>query len=233
VPCIVIQARDERTLEPLGYYFILFSTDSAARLYLDQSIRLHRLSKSYTGSLAASTLPPPPGLVRDGEDPNKAVKSFTLVPGQGRLSLRLINRPYKPGMTRILSEGGSHGISSRQNKGQGLVLFSLDIGTVRIPELRDIIGLDGKRRNLHWVLADDAIMKIEGGKQDIEDNETSEEVVPVQSIPRGPSKYMIAFKDRNEARRFVREWHRRPLPFQREYGPGDEAPPIVNAQILW
>jgi len=191
------------------------------------------LSKTYIGSLVASTLPPPPGLVRDGEDPNKAVKSFTLVPGQGRLSLRLINRPYKPGIIRMLNEGGTHGISSRQNKGEGLVLFSLDIGTVRMQELRNIIGLDGKRRNLHWMLADDAITRIQDRQQDMEDNETAEGVVPLRTIPRGPSKYMIAFKDRNEARRFVREWHRRPLPFQREHAPGDEAPPIVNAQALW
>ena len=229
----VIQARDESTLEPLGYYFILFSSDSAARLYLDQTIRLHRLSKSYVGSLAASTLPPPPGLIRDGEDPNMTVKSFTLVPGHGRLSLRLINRPYKPGMIRMLSGGGTHGISSRQNKGEGLVLFSLDIGTVRIRDLRNIIGWDGKRRNLHWILADDPITRIEGSQQEIEDYETSDEMVPKKSIFRGPSKYMIAFKDRNEARRFVREWHHRPLPLQRKHSPGDEAPPIVNAQILW
>ena len=229
----VIQARDESTLEPLGYYFILFSSDSAARVYLDQTIRLHRLSKYYAGSLIASTLPPPPGLVRDGEDPNIAIKSFTLVPGQGRLSLRLINRPYKPGMIRMLSEGGSHGISSRQNRGEGLVLFSLDIRTVGVQDLRDMIGLDGKRRNLHWMLADDAITKIEGKQQHNGGHETSNKVVPKKLISRVPSKYMIAFKDRNEARRFVREWHRRPLPLQREHSQGDEAPPIVNAQILW
>ena len=162
-----------------------------------------------------------------------AVKSFTLVPGQGRLSLRLINRPYKPGMIRMLSEGGTHGISSRQNRGEGLVLFSLDMGTMRPQDLRDMIGLDGKRRNLHWMLADDAITRIEGNQQNIGDHETSDEVVPKKPISRGPSKYMIAFKDRNEARRFVREWHRRPLPVRREHSIGDEAPPIINAQILW
>lgn len=136
-------------------------------------------------------------------------------------------------MTRMLSEGGSHAISSRQSKGEGLVLFSLDLGIVRAHELRDMIGLDGKRRNLHWLLADDAITKIDGRKQDVEDNEAPDEAMNWKTMPRGPSKYMIAFKDRNEARRFVREWHRRPLPLQREPGPGDEAPPMVNAQILW
>jgi hypothetical protein len=228
---IVIQARDERTLEPLGHYFILFSSDSAARVYLDQTIRLHRLARAYTGSLIASTLPPPPGLVRDGEDPNKAVESFTLVPGRSRLSLRLVNRPYKPGMSRMLSEGGPHGISSRQSRGEGLVLFSLDVGSVRFQDLRETIDLDGKRRNLHWALAGDSITKIEGRKEG--SDEASEQVVLKKTASRGSSKYMIAFKDRNEARRFVMEWHRRPLPLQREHSPGDEAPPIVNAQILW
>lgn len=228
---IVIQARDENTLEPLGHYFILFSSDSAARVYLDQTIRLHRLARAYTGSLIASTLPPPPGLVRDGEDPSKTVESFTLVPGRSRLSLRLVNRPYKPGMSRMLSEGGPHDISSRQSKGEGLVLFSLDVGSLRLQDLRNIIGLDGKRRNLHWALAGDSITKIEGRQEG--NDEASEKDALKKTAPRASAKFMIAFKDRNEARRFIMEWHRRPLPLQRERSPGDEAPPIVNAQLLW
>jgi hypothetical protein len=145
----------------------------------------------------------------------------------------MINRPYKPGTLRILSEGGTHGISARQNKGEGLVLFYLDVGAVRAHELRDIIGLDGKRRNLHWMLADDAIIQVEEKRVLNKDRETTADAIHSNAFSRGPSKYMIAFKDRNEARRFVREWHRRPLPFQRERSLGDEAPPRVNAQILW
>lgn len=134
---------------------------------------------------------------------------------------------------RILSEGGTHGISARQNKGEGLVLFSLDVGSVRAHDLRDILGLDGKRRNLHWMLADDAITQIEEKREHNRDSEITGDAIPTNSSSRGPSKYMIAFKNRNEARRFVREWHRRPLPFQRERSLGDESTPRVNAQILW
>jgi hypothetical protein len=136
-------------------------------------------------------------------------------------------------MTRILSEGGSHGISSWQSKGEGLVLFSLDVGNIALQDLRDTIGRDGKRRNLQWALAGNSFIKIEGQQETEGNDRMSEEVLPRTNMPRSPSKYIIAFKDRIEARTFVREWHRRPLPLKREHSPGDEAPPIVNAQIVW
>lgn len=131
----------------------------------------------------------------------------------------------------MLSEGGAQSISSRQSRGEGLVLFSLDVGSVSSETLQETIARDGKRRNLHWALAGNPFTTLEGREEG--SDESSEEVVLKKLGPGRSSKYMIAFKDRNEARRFVREWHRRALPLKREHSPGEEAPPIVNVQILW
>lgn len=165
--------------------------------------------------------------MREGEDPNEVVKGFTLVPGQSQLSLRLVHRPYSPGVTKLLSEGGPQGIASRQSMGQGLVLLSVDLGHIRAHDLRDALGVDGKRRNLHWRLAQNPIVKVEE-----QPDEQGGDEAPTKAV-RGSVKYILALKDRNEARRFVREWHRRPFPVQKQPGPGDEEPPMVSTQILW
>ena len=48
-----------------------------------------------------------------------------------------------------------------------------------------------------------------------------------------PGRYVLSFTDRHEARRFVREWHKRPCPLQPQYKLGDEPPPLANAEIVW
>jgi hypothetical protein len=148
-------------------------------------------------------------------------------------------------MVRMLSEGRPAAIAGRQRQAEDMVLFSLDMGHLTHYDLATALSDDGKRRNLHWKLAggkedivrlnnnqevDDKMLE-EGWNQDSADGETSRSAKKRQV--RRPARYIISFKDPHEARRFVREWHRRPFPVQREHSPGDEPPPIVNAEILW
>jgi hypothetical protein len=140
----------------------------------------------------------------------------------------------------MIKDGGHASILKYQSKAEAMVLISSDTGRFTPHDLRDALGADGKRRNLQWRLA--------GGESDItglhndqlvEDESATdlldggEQRSPQKRTFRGPPRYVIAFKDRHEARRFVREWHRRPFPLQREHNLGNEPPPIVNAQILW
>jgi len=92
----VIQDRDANTLEPLGAYYIFFSSEAAARAYLDQIIHLHNLARVNSRSLRSATLPPPPGLLRPGEDLKEALKTFSLVPGQSKLNIRLAAQTPQP-----------------------------------------------------------------------------------------------------------------------------------------
>src|SRR5438045_611006 len=78
--CTVIPGRDPETLEPRGHYFVLFSTDAAARAYRDRVIRLHRISKTWTPTSITSPLPPPPGYLKDGEDIHALMQAFTIIP---------------------------------------------------------------------------------------------------------------------------------------------------------
>jgi hypothetical protein len=165
---------------------------------------------------------------------NDIVKSFTLVPGQSRLSMRLMNRPYKRNMIGILSEGGPQGIASRLSNKEGLVKFSVDLALTAY-ELRNAIGADGKSRNLHWDLSETSpVVRVEQQPKDAALEEKLRlEGLQSRTPHRGPAKYMVSFKDRDEARRFIREWHRRPYPVEREHDLGDEPPPIVNVEMLW
>jgi hypothetical protein len=206
---------------------------------------LHRLAKSRM-ALEASGIPIPPGYLQEGEDPTKVLQGFSLVPAYGKLSLRLLNRPYRPSVVQMLKEGGPAARIIKESKAGEIVMFSVDIGHINKYDLQDVLRDDGKRRNLHWKFGrerEDDIVRLDYDHQDDnvgEPDQGLEQSMDSESYRarkkngwRRPARYVISLKDRNEARRFVREWHRRPFPVLQERNPGDEPTPIVNAEILW
>lgn len=145
-------------------------------------------------------------------------------------------------MQRLIALGGHPAIVARQSKSENLVLLSLDKGPVAVYDLRAAIGRDGKERNLQWnlLLGKDDIVKLDGGKALSEEEERAAELDTLQGLEEKRRKrwqlprFVVSFKDNQEARRFVRGWHRRPFPLARGlHNPGDEGPPMVNAELLW
>ncbi|PQE24271.1 hypothetical protein CJF31_00002507 [Rutstroemia sp. NJR-2017a BVV2] len=227
----IIPGRDPQTLTPLGHYFILFTSYAAARAYFDQIIRLHTLARTHPVSKAA-IVPPPPGYLKPGEDVESLVRGFSLVPAYSRLSLRQLNKPYQPAILKLLSNGGPTIIARQKSGAEDMVLFSLEGGPA-LTEL-DVLKLledDGRRRNLLWRLAKEG--KVVKLKDKNENNELGSDGTRPLRLLNVMSRYVVSFADRYEARRFVREWHRRPCPLQKEYKLGDEPPPIVSAKIMW
>jgi hypothetical protein len=159
------------------------------------------------------------------------------VPGQSKLSLRLISRPYSLKVAQLLSDGGPAAIASKRTKSEQMVLFSVDWGRISHYDIRHAISIDGRRRNLHWNLKDgeNAIVKITDDQQNEVDHSTDGAKGNRSGSRniRSPSRYILSFKESHEARRFVREWHRRPFPVQKEYRLGDEPPPVMNAEMFW
>jgi len=246
----VIPARDRNTLEKLGYYFILCSNYAAARAFLDRTKALHRLARAQR-IMEDSGVPIPPGYLQDGEDPVKLLESFSLVPETSYVSMRAISQPYTPAVIRLLKEGGPAARITKESKAGEMVVFSVDIGHINQYDLEEALKDDGRRRNLHWKLGQEEagnIVKLTYDDNDENSEESAEELGELEDRTREskeeylarkkeehrrPSRYVISFKDRNEARRFVSEWHRRPFPTRRLHNPGDEPIPIVNAEILW
>ncbi|TVY39348.1 hypothetical protein LSUB1_G002874 [Lachnellula subtilissima] len=234
----IIPGRDNNTLRPLGHYYILFYNNVAAKTYLDSLYGIWKIAKRRSAweSSGIPGMPLPPGMLRDGEDIQKLVKSFTLVPPYSQLFLRMLSKPYKPAMLRLLDEGGPGAIAARKTKADNMVLITSDIGVFDPQELLRAINDDGKRRNLHWKLAlsKDRLVQL---KDDPVVNGMEEETGGSPKLKqrtlRPPARYVLSFKDRHEARRFVREWHKRSMPEKKNPRPGEELPPVINAEILW
>jgi hypothetical protein len=234
----VIPGRDNNTLRPLGHYFILFHNNAAAKAYLDSIFRLWGLARQrgQWENSGIAGVPLPPGILRDEEDAQKVVRSFTLVPSYSQLFLRMVVKPYRPAMLRLLDEGSPGAIAARKAKAENIVLVTSDIGVIGYYELLRALKEDGKRRNLHWRLAggDDEIVQLKDGPMDGQmEAEMGETSKSRTRTLKSPTRYVLSFKDRHEARRFVREWHKRSLPERRQPRPSEELPPVVNAEILW
>lgn len=233
----MIPSRDNKTLEPLGTYFLLFNSDATARAYLDQTMRLHTLTKLHRKQKEAQ-FPLPPGYLKEGEDLETLLKGFSLIPGFVKLSLRMLNRPYSPRLKALIIEGGPVAMARREANTENLVLFTTDRSHITHADVREVMAQDGRRRNMHWNLAgdrQDSIIKIQNNGRG-EAGGLARKKGSFQGGRRpyeGPSRFIISFKNSHEARRFVREWHRRPLPVQHGARAEDEPPPIVNAEILW
>lgn len=169
------------------------------------------------------------------------LQNFSLVPPTGKLSLKMVERPYSPGLAWMIEAGGPAALVARQSKARDIVLLSTDRGYVNPGALAEALRLDGKRRNLHWKLAgtrNEAIVKLESNnraEKHLEEfaDDVDEDTQRRRNRYRGPARYTIAFKDSNEARRFVREWHMRPFPRLREDTADDDTSPIVTAEVLW
>lgn len=234
---IVIPGRDKSTLKSLGHYFLIFSSDAAAKAYLDNIFRLWRLAKQKGrwGSSGVPGIPLPPGLLKPGEDMKKTIQGFTLVPAYNKLFLRMISKPFRPAIQKILDRGGPKAITTAKSKAEDMVLISSDVGTINPTDLIRAIKDDGKNRNLYWKLAPggDELVKLYDPLDDDIDQQAGDSSVKKKRTLRPPSRYVLSFRDRHEARRFVREWHKRPMPQKRNQRPGEELPPVVNAEILW
>lgn len=243
LPIEVIPARDRNTFEKLGSYFVLCSNDAAARAYRDRMNALQELAKSKK-IRDESGLPIPKGYLQEGEDPDKLLQGFSLAPAHGAISMKLLQKPYRPPVLRMLKEGGPAARLTKEGKAGEMVIFSLDIGQITEYDLREALREDGRRRNLHWKFGREEaghIFKLDYDYQGDDLEEPGEGTAGSVEAYRArkkaeyrrPSRYVISFADRNEARRFQRDWHRRPLPVKRQHNPGDEPIPIVNAEILW
>lgn len=200
-------------------------------------MRLHTLAMLRQKNQEAR-FPLPPGYLKEGEDLEKLIKGFSLIPGFVKLSLRMLSRPYSPRVERLIQEGGPAAIAGREAESDHMVLFTTDRAHITHADVRDLLRQDGKRRNLRWNVASslqESIIRLQNndGNELIQHPNKSRVFGTRPRTFNGPERFIISFKDSHEARRFVREWHCRPLSMQQTRRAEDEPPPIVNAEILW
>jgi hypothetical protein len=196
------------------------------------------MSRTYTPSSLLSRIPPPPGFLKDEEDLDALLQAFTLIPSsQKNVSIRKLKKPFRPSVQRLLTDTSHPALAARRRREDNTVLFSLDRGSVSSYDLRTMIGNNGKERNLKWNLKhiDDLsrLNRSSHGEKNIRGVNTDQEIDLRRRLKtRQSSTYILAFKDNQEARRFVRAWHRMPLPALQP-GFGDQEPPLMKAELLW
>jgi hypothetical protein len=193
-------------------------------------MRIHKLGRSHGGSLPF--IPPVPGILKKGEDAKELLRGFSVLPRQNKLSMRLLRRPYRPHVKRLLSQGGP---SAMANKGDSLVLLSVDERSVSYNDILYAIKDDGRQRNMHWKFSGQKSTDITRlGTEHTATGNIIGENSPT-SHNKASRKYILSMKDTHEARRFVRDWHRRSIlvAAKDHGGSGQERLAMVNAELLW
>ena len=222
--------RDPITLEPAGRYFILFPNPAYARTYQNHVIRLHQFAKTHTPTSIESPLPLQPGVVIEGEDAYTMLQDYSLCPPSQRIQLRILFPSYSVSMKQMLDQRGYLPLSEGTNKAGRSVLFSVDGQRLPTSMIRDTVAADGRDRGLAWDISIDRLDApacVTDGFDAPMITET-DEFAGSSTRHNIQSRWVMSFSSEDEARRFVRAWHRRPFPSTQ----GDE-PAIVEAQFIW
>ncbi|KAI9700637.1 MAG: hypothetical protein M1836_002004 [Candelina mexicana] len=247
----VIPLRDPTTLEPLGQYFLLFSSPSSAYAYFNHVRQQHQISRTHTPRSLASPIAPPPGYLVDGQDIHALLQDYALKPPSQNLNLKRLKSPLTPYIRDLVNQGGYAQLIASESKSEFPILFSTDGSQPSTNAITEAISHDGRNRGLPWALSTskNAIKKLEDqtppqpATEDAQEN-TDSSHVDASSIdepektPNHQSRYkqprwIISFQNEAEAQRFVRMWHRREFPTPRTGSIYGEPPPMVNAEILW
>ena len=226
----VIPVRDRTTLEPAGRYFILFPNPAYARTYQNHVLRLHRIAKTHTPTSIESPLPLQPGVVIEGEDAYTMLQDYSLCPPSQRIQLKLLFPPYTAGIKQVLVQRGYHPLSGRMNKSWRSVLFWVDGQQLPTSVIKNTVAADGRDRGLAWDILIDRLDTSKLAADGVEGSMSAEknEVKGTGARRYAPARWVMSFPDENEARRFIRAWHRRPFPLAQ----GDD-PALVQAEFIW
>lgn len=218
----IIQARHPATYEPLGKYYIFFHTRAAAIAYSEEVWRLHELSQRaahlISTSLSSSDsipgpLPLAPTLAVDKgteSDLDAALRGYTLLPHSARLDLKLH-------LCKDLPVPAEDRLSSMsQVAHHHFVLINLEGCKTTLAALHEAISRDGEERRLPWGLAvrEDgrpsiaAVVPDDGSEAELSwRGSVADDDDPGNRFWR----FIVPFTEAVEARRFVRNWHRREM----------------------
>ena len=226
----VIPARDPSTLEQSGHYFILFRNPAHARTYQNHVIRLHQMARTYTPTSIESPIPLQPGVIIDGEDASTLLQDYALCPPSQRLQLKAMFQTYSPGLKSLLDLGGYPQLVEGKDQTRRSVLFWLDGPQLTASAIKHTIAADGREKGLAWDIAVEAVdtSAVLANEHKEHKSEVLEEISELRPRRRLPHRWIISFVDEGEARRFIRAWHRRPIPSAQSYSQD-----LAHAEFIW
>lgn len=227
----MVQARDAKTLEPLGLYYLIFHSVKASKSYQDLVRRLHRLSRAKSRRKLAA---------RGDEESevNAGLKDFTLLLPSDNCFMRRLSEPVNAAVGQLLEHGVPPGLIEYKDKLGRLVLVNILHGHADQDDLAYMLKEDYKRRNVRWKLetgpGTTGIVRICGDRTTFTKEDTAASIL-YRNAPKypTPSRFIVVFEDKTEARTFVRQWHRRQIsPLRGQDTSGQDAP-MIDAELIW
>ena len=188
------------------------------------------MSTTYTPTSIESPLPLQRGVVIEGEDAYALLQDYALLPPSQAIQLKLLYPSYGPNMKRLLEERGFPQLVGGNDKTGRSVLFWVEGQQLTTSVIKNTTAADGRERGLAWDLSIEKLDTSPPATDEIEDPRLfeyngSSELRPQRSAP---PRWILSFAGENEARSFIRAWHRRPFPMARGDGPR-----LVNAEFIW
>ncbi len=226
----MIPGRDLRTLEQAGHYFLLFPNPAHARAYQSHVVHLHRVAKMHTPTSVESPLPLQPGVLVEGEGVHSLLQDYALYPPSQRMSLKILDSPHTASIQSLLQENGYRQLVEGEAKTGRSVLLWVDGRRLTTNLIRNSVAADGRDRGLAWNFSIERVKNHQDTINTGEENEPSNDDGGAELKPwrHAPQRWILSFTDENEARRFVRMWHRKPFPTAEEDGLR-----LVHAEFLW
>lgn len=201
--------------------------------YQSHVTKLHNLAQSRTPKSLHSPLTPSLGTILEGEYAHSFLQDYALCPPSQRISLTAMFAPFGNSVKPLIDHEGYPQLTIPTDRGGRAVLLWIDGQAPTTRVVRSAIDQDGRHRGLPWA--------IEGGSRRIETlnlptawSDESETLDLAEPDVRGRSspRWMVSFINENEARRFVRAWHRRPFHLSDDLLRSEDEP-LVNAEMLW
>ena len=238
----VIPGRDPVSLARRPFYWLLFSTHDAAVAYQANASRIHYLAARHTPSSVFSAVPPPPGVLENGEDLHALIQSYTLYPPSLKLPLNMVLQPYEPLLRAVIEQGGYRPIVDGREEKLHKVLLWIEGQEPHPFTLYNSIQKDGGEKGLIWGIA--GAQKGVKRLADLTDIQKfsrpssgpdKQAEIRQEIIDRVYNRWIIEFETERMARRFARAWHRRRLPIAGDKGDwkDDSTVRMCNTEVLW
>lgn len=166
----------------------------------------------------------------EGDDAYTLLQDYSLCPPSQRIQLKLLSPSYAASIKQVLDQRGYRPLLKKTNKTGRSVLFSVDGQRWPTSVIRDAVAADGRDRGLAWDISVDRLdtMRTVADGFDEPTCTETDELAELGARRHAPFRWVMSFLNENEARRFIRAWHRRPFPSGRGH---DRA--IVHAEFIW
>lgn len=252
-PVHIMPSRHSESFEPTGHYCLAFRNTEEAEAYLKKAREMHR------GVISASDdtlkLLPSAYLGVDQEDIEDSKAEWTLACEGQPLNMHIREPPLRRTLARTIQQKGYAPLSSPEGpRARRAVLLWVDAHRPHQDMVQKLLIDDGIQRGIQWSasanveryvknqLSEPALPESKEDHYDTseyEDVETGTEPhrATNDSLAQKPGhdfvRWVLTFKDENEARRFIRRWHMRDWPHKRDDLVLHETARPIHASLLW